>query len=133
LENFAAEAGAFSASHDSLYARIIVGEGFYKHYAKEIKAYQHYHSFQIPSLDAEHEWETRGVAESVSYYDPEMLNHPLRDQFLFVPHDFNGLKNNEVLVTPNTLASINYLEDHDGVNSIIYNKNKQDGKKYTIL
>lgn len=114
-----AEVGTYSMNHDSKYARIIVKQGFYAQTYKDIPVFANIYSVNIPKVDAQDQWDTEWLANAFLAYDSSMLTNPRSDQFLFVPEGFTGLQENEVIITMDSLANLNHMDDPEVVQNFL--------------
>lgn len=124
LKDITSVVGEYTNKHDSIYSRIIVCNGFYKEYAKEVDAFSEVYEIQISKENSEYEWDTEWASNSALKFNASMLTNKRRNQFLYVAPDFKGLSENEVLVSPHTLANMLHLEDDQEIQELIH-----DGKK----
>jgi ABC-type antimicrobial peptide transport system permease subunit len=119
LNDLGAEMDKYNTVHDNKYSRIIVNEGFYAENYKEINIFTGAYSVFIQKKDAKSEWEIDWISDSFFSFDEGILNHPYKDQFLFVSEDFKELGDDEIIVSPISLAALNYLTGADGIYKII--------------
>jgi len=115
MKDLLSEVGTFTSQDESIYSRIIVSGGFYEEYVKNIKAFGRVFSFQVPAVDAENVWDTKWIGEALAVFDEDILEHPNREQFLYVPDGFKGLGENEILVSSEALAGLNNLDNPDSI------------------
>jgi len=119
LKDRTAEVANYSSSHDSKYSRIIVKQGFYAENYKEVNVFANTYSVQIPRTDAKDDWDTDWLANAFVTMSDDMINHPKRDHFLFVPDNFTGLKADEILISPDSLANLNQMDDSMSIYNMI--------------
>jgi len=118
LKDYTSEIGIFSNQNDSVYSRVIVNNEFYSKYVDGHDGFSQIYSFQVPKEDAENVWDTEWLGDAVFKFSSDIINHPMRDKFLFVENGFTGLKDHEILVGINTIAQLNGL-DHDDLYAMI--------------
>jgi len=126
LNDLTAEVDKYNTGHNNKYARIIVNNGFYAENYKVINVFDAYGVF-IQKKDSENEEDIDLISDSFFSFDEEILNHPYRDQFLFVPEGFKGLGENEIIVSSYSLAGLNYLDGAEWIYKII-NDGIRDGE-----
>jgi len=132
-----AEVGTYTVNHDSKYSRIIVKQGFYAEKYKDIPVFANKYSVNIPQVDAKDSWDMNWLANAFLAFDSEMLTHPQKDRYLFVPDGFTGLKENEIIVCTDSLASLNHLDNpesmHNAINSAVGGKNPDGADIFSLL
>jgi len=107
--------GTFKHNEGALYTRFIVGEGFYDQYAKSVNAITRAFSYLIEKPNPQSRWDNQWLSDTLLMIDENIITHPLRDSFLYVPDGFSGLKQGEMIVDFTTLSNINFLDDDDSI------------------
>ncbi len=125
--------GKYQNNVNTIYSRVFVNELFYPEYENTFDGFSNYYTFQTPRLNSKDVWDTSYLSNEAFKYNNSLSESDFADQYLFIPNGFTSLRQNEIIISVESIAQLFEISDSEVIRELINDTREAGESVYDVL